>query len=370
VDVGLLEMASAQQLIGLIKSHAEGNSERFFDLAMQLAASEEQKGHKTLAEQLRQWAEAGKQPDTTLSRRTPTPIVSPRGELSDLIKASYPSNKLSDLILPESLQTQLRTIVNESRLAARLEESGLRPRRHLLLAGPPGTGKTLTASAIAGELKYPLFTVLLHGLISKFMGETAQKLRLVFDAIINHRGVYLFDEIDALAGARTNSNDVGEARRVLNSFLQFLDEKGGGSIIIATTNLPQILDHAILRRFDVVLRYELPTKPAIKATFLRRLMGFDTDRVNWKQVIDKAYGLSTSDVVLAAEDAARSSVLSDHRVIVTSDLLSAIESRHSLQEIGVFIGTKKSQPSIAPRSRKKSQVSIKKGPRTKPKRRS
>ena len=153
MTVRFLDMASAQQLIGLVKSHAEGNSERFFDLAMQLAASEEQKGHRTLAEQLRQWAEAGKQPDSVLARRVPTPIVAPRGELSDLIKASYPSNKLNDLILPESLQSQLAAIVKESRSAARLEESGLKPRRHLLLAGPPGTGKTLTASAIAGGVE-------------------------------------------------------------------------------------------------------------------------------------------------------------------------------------------------------------------------
>jgi SpoVK/Ycf46/Vps4 family AAA+-type ATPase len=363
-------MASAQQLIGLLKSHAEGNSARFFDLAMQLAASEEQKGHKTLAEQLRQWAEAGKKPENTQARRGPIPIVAPRGELSDLIRASYPSNKLNDLILPDKLQTQLAAIVNETRLAARLEESGLKPRRHLLLAGPPGTGKTLTASAIAGELKYPLFTVLLHGLISKFMGETAQKLRLIFDAIVNHRGVYLFDEIDALAGSRTSNNDVGEARRVLNSFLQFLDEKGGGSIVVATTNLPQILDHAILRRFDVVLSYELPIGSAIKATFKRRLIGFDVDSVDWKLVISKAKGLSTSDVVLAAEDAARSAVLSGHRKIMTDDLLPAIESRHSLQQIGAGIGTKKSQSPVGARKRAKPTVSRKVGTRKNAKRRS
>jgi ATPase family associated with various cellular activities (AAA) len=363
-------MASAQQLIGLVKSHAEGNGERFFDLAMQLAASEEQKGHKTLAEQLRQWAEAGKKPENLEVRRGPIPIVAPRGELSDLIRASYPSNKLSDLILPDRLQTELAAIVNESRLAARLEESGLKPRRHLLFAGPPGTGKTLTASAIAGELKYPLFTVLLHGLISKFMGETAQKLRLIFDAIVNQRGVYLFDEIDALAGARTSTNDVGEARRVLNSFLQFLDEKGGGSIVVATTNLPQILDHAILRRFDVVLKYVLPDEISIKATFVRRLIGFDAHTVDWKMVIRKALGLSTSDIVIAAEDAARSAVLSGHREITTNDLLLAIESRHSLQQIGAGFGAKKSQSPVGSRNRKKSPLPSKEGARKGPKRRS
>ena len=91
---------------------------------------------------------------------------------------------------------------------------------------------------------------MLHGLITKFMGETAQKLKMVFDAVKSTRGVYLFDEIDALAAARGDGNDVGEARRVLNSFLQFLDEDTGPSIVVATTNLPEILDRAVLRRFE------------------------------------------------------------------------------------------------------------------------
>src|SRR3546814_12713529 len=108
------------------------------------------------------------------------------------------------------------------RQRAQLEERGLNPRLRILLSGPPGTGKTLIAHELAGEIQCPLFTVMLHGLITKFMGETAQKLRMVFDAVKSTRGVYLFDEIDAIAAARGDGNDVGDARRVLNRFLQFL----------------------------------------------------------------------------------------------------------------------------------------------------
>ncbi|CDM60367.1 AAA family ATPase [Rhizobium favelukesii] len=143
------------------------------------------------------------------------------------------------------------------------------------------TGKTLTAAALSAELRYPLFTVLLHGLITKFMGETAQKLRMVFDAIKTTRGVYLFDEIDALASSRGNENDVGEARRVLNSFLQFLDEDMGPSIIVATTNLSELLDRAVLRRFDLVLSYDLPNQDAIEKAMRRRLHGFGVANIDW-----------------------------------------------------------------------------------------
>jgi SpoVK/Ycf46/Vps4 family AAA+-type ATPase len=74
----------------------------------------------------------------------------------------------------------------------------------------------MTASALAGELHLPLFTIMLEGLITKFMGETAAKLRLVFEAIRQTQGVYRFDEFDALGAHRSQANDVGEIRRVLN----------------------------------------------------------------------------------------------------------------------------------------------------------
>ncbi|RWF99693.1 ATP-binding protein [Mesorhizobium sp.] len=327
-------MASAQQLIGLVKSHAEGDGERFFDLAMQLAAAEEQKGHARLAEQLRQWAEAGQQPARPV-RAAPTPIAAPRGDLAAFLSASYPTTRLNDLILPEHIEDELSHIVTETRMTQRLEEKGLRPRRRVLLAGPPGTGKTLTAEALAGELKFPLFTVLLHGLITKFMGETAQKLRMIFDSVRTIRGIYLFDEIDALAASRGSENDIGEARRILNSFLQFLDEDTGPSIVVATTNLPEILDRAVLRRFDLVLPYQLPDAEAIEKAMRRRLRGFDVDTVDWEDVVEHAEGLSTADVVAGGEDAARRAVLGNSSEIRTSAVVASLERRRSLHSIGV-----------------------------------
>lgn len=326
-------MASAQQLIGLVKSHAEGDADRFYDLAMQLSAAEEQKGHTRLAKQLRDWAEAGQ---SVPAQRTPavTPITAPRGDLAGFLAASYPSERLGDVILPPEIEGELAHLVIETRMREKLEEKGLKPRRRVLFSGPPGTGKTLSASALAGELQYPLFSVMLHGLITKFMGETAQKLKMIFDAIKTTRGVYLFDEIDALAAARGGENDVGEARRVLNSFLQFLDEDTGPSIVIATTNLPGILDRAVVRRFDLVLPYAMPDGPAIRKALERRLVGFTLGRIGWKRVTDRAVGLSTADVVAAAEDAARRAVLNDIDKIATQDLLDALERRRSLQGIG------------------------------------
>lgn len=353
----MLRMASAQQLIGLVKSHAEGDSDRFFDLAMQLSAAEEQKGHIRLAEQLRQWANAGQLPKRDNSR-TPslTAIATPRGDLAQFLFASYPSERLNSVILPSSIVDELSQIVVETRMREKLEEKGLTPRRRVLLSGPPGTGKTMTAHCLAGELQFPLFSVMLHGLITKFMGETAQKLKLVFDAIKTTRGVYLFDEIDALAAARGEGNDVGEARRVLNSFLQFLDEDTGPSIVIATTNLAEILDRAVLRRFDLVLSYELPDAASIRQAIERRLIGFSHGNLSWANVTNCAVGLSTADVVAAAEDAARRAVLGDRDNITTLDLINSLERRRSLQGIGRGVNAKEFKALSAKRSRKRATV--------------
>jgi len=157
-------MASAQQLIGLVKSHAEGDEERFFDLAMQLAAAQEQRGHTRFAKQLRQWAKASRVPDQNPTAKL-TPLAAPRGDLAGILDASYPT--INDMILPKRVSSELRQIVIETRKRDLLEEKGLYPRRRPLLSGTPGIGKILSAKALAGELMFPLFTVLPHGLITK-----------------------------------------------------------------------------------------------------------------------------------------------------------------------------------------------------------
>ncbi|WP_395395991.1 hypothetical protein WBP07_21895 (plasmid) [Novosphingobium sp. BL-8A] len=132
-----------------MKSHAEGDADRFFDLAMQLSAAEDQKGHKPLAEQLRQWAVAGQQ--VPASRvPVPTPIAAPRGDLAQLLVATYPSARLTDVILPAHIDDEPAHIVIETRMREKLEEKGLRPRRRLLLSEPlvrGGTFLNCTASS-------------------------------------------------------------------------------------------------------------------------------------------------------------------------------------------------------------------------------
>ena len=134
--------------------------------------------------------------------KKPVPLAQPKGELAGLVSVSYSDTRLSSMVLPGDLEERLKRVLTEQRQQHRLRNHGLVPRRKLLLLGPPGSGKTMTAAALAGELRVPLFTVVFDTLISKFMGETASKLRIVFDAMIGTRGVYFFDEFDAIGSRR------------------------------------------------------------------------------------------------------------------------------------------------------------------------
>jgi SpoVK/Ycf46/Vps4 family AAA+-type ATPase len=296
---------------------------------MQLAAHEARLGHGNLARELRGLIDDARGKRAAAKRpSSPIPLAAPRGDLVGLLSVSYPDVRLEDMVLPDAVQRKLRRVLREQRQQAKLLTHALPPRSKLLLVGPPGSGKTLSTRALAGELKLPLFTILLDGLITKFMGETAAKLRLVFDAIRETRGVYLFDEFDAIGGQRTLMNDVGEIRRVLNSFLHFLEEAEPTSLIVAATNHPDLLDPALFRRFDDVVEYSLPTAELARKAFRARLQGLETGEVDWEAVVAAAESLSYADIVKSCEDAAKDAILADKSAVTTKSLLQALEDRH------------------------------------------
>ena len=325
-------MTSARHLVALMQSHLEGDDEQFLTIAMQAAASEARQGHGKLAQQLRELVDASRTRRGKGSAKRspdPVPLVQPRGDLANLVAARYSETRLSSMVLSPALEQRLRRVLVEQRQQTRLRSHGLRPRRKLLLLGPPGAGKTMTAAALAGELHMPLFTIVLDGLMTKFMGETAAKLRLVFDAIAETRGVYFFDEFDAIGAKRTERNDVGEIRRVLNSFLQFLEADDSDSLIVAATNHPELLDAALYRRFDDVIEYSLPDGEIAQRILENRLSTFKTKGIDWPAAVAVGAGLSQAEFALAAEDAAKQALLADRETVTAEDLSSAIVERQA-----------------------------------------
>lgn len=320
-------MATAEQLKALVRSYTDGDSDRFLAVAMQIAAHAARTGKEKLAQQLQALVDEAKKRQALESRAKPAPMARPGGDLAGLVMATYPAVRLADMVLTDNVRTRLARVVLEYRQADRLLAHGLPPRRKLLLVGPPGSGKTMTASALAGELSLPLLAVQLHALISRFMGETAAKLHLVFDAMSRTRGVYLFDEFDAIGAWRGAANDVGEIRRVLNSFLQFLERDDSEGLIISATNLVEMLDEALYRRFDDVVRYELPTEAMARQLISNRLSAFDTSDVDWGRVADVTRGLSHGEIARACDDAAKDAVLEDCGSISTGSLTEALARR-------------------------------------------
>jgi len=324
-------LATAEQLKALVRSYADGDQAQFLSVAMQVAAHAAKQGHAKLAQELRLLVDQVKSRGQIASRRLepPTPLVQPRGELAGLLSVSYPDTRLNEMVLQPSVLERLNRVLREHKQGHKLREHGLRPRHRVLLVGPPGSGKTMTAAALAGEMQIPLFTIVLDGLITKFMGETAAKLRLIFDAIRATRGVYLFDEFDAIGGQRGASNDVGEIRRVLNSFLQLLEQDQSDSLIISATNHPELLDHALFRRFDDVIEYEIPSGELTNRTILAKLGTFASEELDWQQLSKSAKGLSYAELARACNDAIKEAILDDKSSITTQGLLRAFDERRS-----------------------------------------
>jgi SpoVK/Ycf46/Vps4 family AAA+-type ATPase len=231
------------------------------------------------------------------------------------------------MILHDALSQQIQRVIREQRHAERILSQGLSLRRKLLLVGPPGTGKTFTASVLAGELGLPLLEVRLDGLITKYMGETAAKLRQIFDATGQTRGVYFFDEFDAIGSQRGMANDVGEIRRVLNSFLQMIEQDDSHSLVVAATNHPDILDPALFRRFDDVLHYELPDEPQLAALLKARLSRFAVKGTSWKRLANHAHGLSYAEATRASDEVLKDALIHDRERVTEAEIGTMLEER-------------------------------------------
>lgn len=326
-------MSNAKQIISLLRSHAEGDEELFLSIALQVAAAEARQGHRSTANEIR-----GAVEDVRAKRgdrpSVPIAFAKPRGDLSGVLDMREPQLRLDDVILSEPLRVRLDAVVQQQQKRAWLREHNRTPSRRLLLAGPPGSGKTMTSEAIAGTLRLPLFVVRLESLITRFMGETAAKLRLVFDETLQRRGVYLFDEFDAVGGHRAATNDVAEMRRVLNSFLQFMEEPTTtDSLIIAATNHPSLLDRALQRRFDDVLEFGMPSDDQVRDIVKRHIRPLKYPRIAWKQVAKTARGLSQSEISRAAEEAVKEAILSETDTLTTENLISQLNARQGMRTV-------------------------------------
>ena len=316
-------MATSEQIKSLIRSHWSDDQEQFFTTALQVAAHEAERGHGALAVEIREIIDLARR--SKASRGLPELIP----ELQGLVHTEESKTPISALVLPEVFLKRIRRILHEFLQSHKLKQHALVPRSKILLTGPPGTGKTMTARVFAHELRLPLHTVQVDRLVTKYMGETSAKLRQIFDLIGRQKGVYLFDEFDAIGGGRSLDNDVGEMRRVLNALLQFIERETSESMVVAATNSPELLDRALFRRFDDILVYTLPEDQDRRRLIENALGTFLPKAFDWRDIVKVSHGLSSGEIFQAGCDALKDAILQDRTFISPDSLKLSLKERRS-----------------------------------------
>lgn len=292
-------MATTDQVKQLAKAHLANDDEAFRSCLLQIAASEARRGHSASAREIKALAD----------QRRPAAKVFTISNNDGLFRVTYPKRRMDDLVASDEVKARLGRVVKEYRQRGKLADYGYENRRRILLEGAPGTGKTMTASIIASELQMPLFTIQMDKLITKYMGETSVKLRQIFESIGRTPGVYLFDEFDAIGADRSLDNEVGEMRRILNSFLQFIEQDHSESVIVCATNNRDMLDPALFRRFDDVLHYDLPTAEQARELVDHTIGGYDPDFRCSAELGSRMAGLCQAEIVQVCDDAIKGALL-------------------------------------------------------------
>ena len=283
-------MANADQILSLIRNHLNNDDAQFRKVALQISAVEAKNGHAVLARTIQELLSQKKTSFSNLK------IIPRNKDVDDLLLQTETYDSLNDLVTDKSVKEKLERVIKEYTRREELQKYGLANRRKLLLYGMSGTGKTMTSGVLAKELNLPFFIVRTEKIITKFMGETGQKLSRIFDFI---------DEV----AQRGMENEVGEQRRILNTFLQLLERDSSDSFIVAATNAIESIDKAMFRRFDDVIEYRMPD--AEQRLLLLREYLYTAKNLDFSQAEPLFMGMSHAEIKMVCSDIFKESLLND-----------------------------------------------------------
>jgi len=249
-------MARSDLLVSLIKAGNSGDTRAFRTSAEAIIAEERAKRHDILADRLSKALHAS-------NGNGSQAFIMPTDQANrskEFVSEVVPKRQLEELILPKASRQAIDEFTEEQQRADVLRAHGMEPRHRVLLVGPPGTGKTTLAEAIAETVAVPLFVVRYESMIGSYLGETAGRLKRVFDYARTTPCVLFFDEFDAIGKERGDTHETGEIKRVVASLLMQIDELPSYTIVVAATNHPELLDRAAWRRFQLRLKLPLPSQ--------------------------------------------------------------------------------------------------------------
>ena len=311
---------------------------------------ERKKGHTVLANQLESITQQN-QTDKSVSRNASSSLISQKSEFdsNNLASPNFSLETLSSLptskrfntplvtfipreklrhhmILPQDVEKRFQRIEKEYAARDRLAHHGLRYRQKILFYGVPGCGKTMGAERLAWNTGLSLLKVRFDGMLSSYLGETANNLRLVFDLAEKNPCLLFFDECDSIAKSREDNQEVGEIKRIVNTFLQILDEyESYSGLLVAATNLNKSLDNALWRRFDDVIEVPLPRKQELESIVRQTLSAIEVGAINWQLIIQQMEGFSAAQAVRVAQDAAKKAILDREELVIQEHLEEAIK---------------------------------------------
>ena len=213
-------------------------------------------------------------------------------ELHNLLINDKEIVSLDDVFLNQYNQKSIQQLIKENKYVAELTQYGLPVNNKILLQGNSGCGKTTTAKAIANAIGKSILILNLSNVVCSRIGETSQNLKQVFDKAARDNSVLFLDEFDQIGKARGNDEkDVGEMRRLVNTIIQLIDYFPKNALLICATNHPEIIDIALMRRFQLRINFEMPSKEILDAYYDKLLASFPLEM----QLIERKYNISFAE---------------------------------------------------------------------------
>jgi len=212
--------------------------------------------------------------------------------LYNLIIQDKEEVSLNDVFLEPQNKQHFVQLIKEQTYSKELQEYGLPVNNKVLLQGSSGCGKTMTAKAVANALGRNIIILNLSNIVSSRIGETSQNIKMIFDKAARERSVLFLDELDQIGKARgSDDKDVGEMRRLVNTLLQLIDYYPENALLLCATNHAEIIDTALLRRFQLKINYGMPSADFLDVFYDKILAEFPEDLRN----IERKYGISFAE---------------------------------------------------------------------------